>query len=198
METEWKPPHRSCFEIAMARARHARERALERGGGSIIDPMRSPEVSFTVTLLASLMANVTMAGPRAVARLLERLLGSSDPVPEQLLELPQDRTGDQIQTGSLSPRVKVYRSLARIIRDLRRPATRAAAEEALMARISDPITRDWVRSMIDNDQVTPLAYALALGDEEAVMKSWERDARRALEPALEHDEEPDQPQGPRR
>lgn len=197
METERKPPQRSCFEIAMARARHARERNSGRGGSSIIDPMRSPEVSFTVTLLASLMVNITMAGPRAVARLLERLLGSRGPVLEQPQELPQERTGDELRTRSLSPRVKVYRSIAGIVGDLRRPATRATAEEALMARINDPITREWAQSLIHNDEITPLAYALALGDEEAVMKSWERDAHRALLPVPEPDEEPDQPQGPR-
>lgn len=69
-------------------------------------------------------------------------------------------------------------SLRRLMRDLRRPAARQDALEALLAIVSDPETRSWIVERIDDDEVNRISIFVRPGmSEEAVFAAWAAEAR---------------------
>jgi hypothetical protein len=75
-------------------------------------------------------------------------------------------------------------ALARLLKDLSRPAARQEAADMLMARMpaGDNELRDWVQEQLDEDNVSALAQWARLGSTESdVFADWKETARRQSE-----------------
>lgn len=163
---------RTCSEIASARGRHARERA--RTGVGPLSPLRG-EVAFAVSWLTSLMTSVVLAPFQA------RPAGSRDPVSyvPTPRELGVPGPLRHRPSGRLHGRYGALPSMSRLLRDLRRPAARAAARAALMTRIGgDDVTLVWAVALLDSGDERRLALHARAGVPDAdVIAAWRSEAR---------------------
>lgn len=162
---------RTCSEIASARGRHARERA--RTGVGPISPLRG-EVAFAVSWLTSVMSSLVLVPFRG------RSTRSRDPayVPTPR-ELGVPGPLRHRSSGRLHGRYGALPSMSRLLRDLRRPAARAAARAALMARIGgDDVTLAWAVALLDGGDERRLALHARAGVPDAeVIAAWRSEAR---------------------
>lgn len=75
-------------------------------------------------------------------------------------------------------------SLAKLMSDLRRPAAREDAALVLLARIVDPVIREWVAARIAKDEINRLSIWVQPGRTEAtIMAAWRGEADAALDDA---------------
>lgn len=157
---------KTCVEVAAARGRRARARALLAGGS----PLRG-EVLYGVMALSSFMALVVMLPfrPRRHAPFRGDL--PERPIPRELgVPGPLFRP----RTGQLHGRYGARPSIERIMRDLRRPAARDAALAALLARLGgDLATGVWVQEQADADDLRRLMVSVRPGmSEVAIIEAW--------------------------
>jgi hypothetical protein len=155
----------SCVELAMSRARMARERA--RG---LPDPLKG-EIWGAVVFTSSLMSNLVMLG-------LRRLLFPGRPVVIDREEAAGvcTRRRDAESGVYISDYERGYsttyihrqepRTIKRLMKDLARPGGRAGALVELLERIPDHITRDWVRAHVEAGDLKPLLLAARPGTSE--------------------------------
>lgn len=72
-------------------------------------------------------------------------------------------------------------TLAKLMRDLRRPGARKEAAAALEARIADPVAREWVAGRIAKDEINRLSIYVRPGRlEETILAAWRDEADAAL------------------
>lgn len=150
---------RSCWEAARSRARQARRKGM------------SP---FLVAL-AFVLAFLSLSSSR-------RHLGSGDDWPITDYERGVSRPLKRQRDGAGSDRYIARPTMRRLMRDLRRPAARAHAEQALLARLPDDDLREWVSYQIGKDRISRLSvYAREGLRDGAVVDAWraELDAERA-------------------
>ena len=192
-----KREERSCWAIAMTDARRARSKARRGGGTGVPSVLGSPEVSFAVTFLASFMTSVIFA-----------LIGSRprQPDPEDGFHPNEYERGDPTPplTGS-GFRDLSSTSLPGLLKELKRLhlKSRLAAQEELMLRLPDDVTRDWVAAVIEKGELAELAGYLPGRDEAGALAAWQTAAHKALREELEaletmESEQGHEPQPPRR
>jgi hypothetical protein len=96
--------------------------------------------------------------------------------------------GTSLARPRLPPAKGRYRTrpaMSRLMVDLRRPAARRDAAEALATRVQDPVTRAWIASLIASGEINRLSIWVRPGStEETVISAWRRDAVAALEEAV--------------
>lgn len=154
---ELEPQRRSCWNAA--RIRVQRRRRPE--GGRLI---------FLALIILELLSPPVSRSRVVVA--------PADPEPAR-------RPNEYERGESFRPRNRPQRgrytsqpSLARLMRDLRRPAARWDARWTLEGMIDDVITRRWVAERLDDGEVNRLAIYVRPGlSEESVFSAWTAEAR---------------------
>lgn len=154
---EWEPKRRSCWKAA--RIRVQRRRRPEGGRliflALVILELLSPPVSRSWLFVAP-------ADPEPLRRPNEYERGESF------------RPRNRPQHGRYPSRP----SLARLMRDLRRPAARRDARRFLEGMIDDVITLRWVTERLDDGEVNRLAIYVRPGlSEESIFSAWSAEAR---------------------
>lgn len=176
---------RSCWDVRLTRARQARAAARKRKAGRLL-----VWLMFGLALLAPPQPVVSVASS-ACAR-------KRKPVAAPPLATDDGRPNRPASPyelgapGALRPRRRPELgryggrrpALARLLKDLCRPAARQEAADMLMARMpaGDNELRDWVQEQLDEDNVSALAQWARLGSTESdVFADWKETARRQAE-----------------
>lgn len=181
--TTRKRKRRSCWDVRLARARQARAAARRRNAGKLL--------ACILFVLAFLSAPVTgfSVTPAAFARTRQSVV-APPLAPERL-----DHWASPYELGApgaLRPRVRSGHgrygnrrlTLARLLKDLRRPAARREAADMLMARIptGDAELREWVQGQLDDGSMSALVVWAQPGlAEPDVLLNWKEAARQQAE-----------------
>ncbi|MGO4571029.1 hypothetical protein [Microvirga sp. 2TAF3] len=180
-----------CGELARARGHIA----VRRSGGGVGSPLRG-EVLFAVCFLSSLMSSLVMAGLRSLfpSRFPFRL---TDEEVSMIRFLCGDREEAYIteyeRGGPPGPwerhgvgRYSVSPPIGRLMKDLARPAARDDALDVLLARLDDPVTRDWVMSCVQAGHLHRLRlHVRPRAKEEVVFGAWRTEAEAEAEAEAE-------------
>lgn len=149
---------RSCWEIACWHARQARRQGM------------NPVLVALVFLAALLSIMPPLSFPTTAPQRRRSCSGEDWPVTDYERGYP----GPELKRkGHKGDRYGARPSMRRLMRDLRRPASRADAEQALLGRLSDADLRIWVSERIANDQINRLSIFVRPGSpDEAVIAGW--------------------------
>lgn len=167
---KWK----RCWDVRLARARQARRRARKRRAGWLL--------MWIVFVLAFLSPTVVLAS-REVRQ--QGVAASGTLRHESIPSSPSGLPGmgaPLVHRPRKSGRYDNSRpSLARLLRDLRRPAARQAAADMLLARLptGEARLREWVAEQLDDGSLSALALWTrpGMGDDE-IIATWKGAARR--------------------
>lgn len=180
-----KRKRRGCWDVRLSRARHARAAARKRNAGTLL-----AWLLFALALLSISVADFSVT-PASSTR--KRKPVAAPPI------APDDggpgRPASQYELGApgtLRPRRRLELgrygnrrpALARLLKDLRRPAARRDAADMLMARIpvGDAELREWVQEQLDDGSVSTLALWARPGlSEPDIFAHWKEAARRQAE-----------------
>lgn len=183
--TTRKRKRRGCWRVRLARARQARAAARKANAGRLL-----AWLLFLLALLSIPVADFRATPARATVK--------RKPMPVPPL-VPDDggasRPPSPYELGappSLRPRWSPHAgryggsrpTLARLLRDLRRPAAGREAADVVMARIpaGDAELRDWVQEQLDDGSLTALMMWAQPGlTETDVFACWKEAARRQAE-----------------
>ncbi|MBO1907018.1 hypothetical protein J4G37_19160 [Microvirga sp. 3-52] len=165
----------TCGEVARARAQKARQRSRSAGRSFL-----EGEILFGVVLVSSLMAGLLMAPfPRRrqiphdevilIVRNRREEGGDDRPPNEYELGVPSPFRRRELGQGRYSSRP----SYDRLMKDLRRPASRCEALSILCQRVDDPETRAWVNRRVHEDDINRLAIHVRPGvPEYMILQAW--------------------------
>lgn len=180
---KWK--RRSCWDVRLSRARQARAAARKCNAGTLL-----PWLLFVLALLSIPVTDFSVA-PAACT-------GKRKPVAAPPIT-PDDggpgRPATPYELGAPGPLRPQSRSelgrygsrrpaLARLLKDLRRPAARRDAADLLMTRIpvGDAELHEWVQGQLDDGSVSALALWARPGlSELEIFAHWKDAARRQAE-----------------
>lgn len=180
-----KQKRRGCWDVRLSRARQARAAARKRNAGTLL-----ARLLFVLALLSISVADFSVS-PASSTR--KRKPVAAPPI------APDDggpgRPASQYELGApgtLRPRSRPERgrygsrppALARLLKDLRRPAARRDAADMLMARIpvGDAELHEWVQGQLDDGGVSALALWVRPGLSELdILAHWKVAARRQAE-----------------
>lgn len=183
--TTRKRKHRGCWPARLARARQARAAARKANAGRLLGWLL-----FVLGLLSIPVADLSAPPARTMGKRkpgAARPLVSNDdgasspPSPYELGAPPSLRPRWSSQSGRYGGSRP---TLARLVRDLRRPAAGREAGDMLMARIpvEDAELCDWVQEQLDDSSLTALVMWARPGLAETdVFASWSKAARRQAE-----------------
>ncbi len=183
--TTRKRKRRGCWRARLARARQARAAARRANTGRLL-----AWLLFLLALLSTPVADFRPAPARTMDR---RKLVAAPPLVSD--DGGASRPPSPYELGappSLRPRWSPHAgryggsrpTLARLLRDLRRPAAGQEAADVLMARIptGDAELRDWVQEQLDDGSLTALIMWAQPGIAETdVFACWKEAARRQAE-----------------
>ena len=177
-----KKKRRNCWDVRLTRARQARAAARKRKAGWLL-----VWLMFGLALLSPPQPVYSVASARRRKAVAAPPLAADDgglhpPASPHELGAP----------GALQPRRRLELgryggrrpALARLLKDLRRPAARQDAADMLMARMpaGDDELRDWVQEQLDSGSITALALWARPGFTEAdIFADWKEAARRQAE-----------------
>jgi len=170
---------RHCWDARLVRARLARQRSRQRRAGW--------PLAWLLFALAFLSPAVVVAAPNSERERTQRADGNdygggSRPVSPIESDAPHTLRPRWVpqsgRYGGSRP------SLARLLRDLRRPAARREAADTLLTRLpaGEATLRDWVAEQVNASSSTALATWVRPGmPEEDIIAAWRGAARREAE-----------------
>jgi hypothetical protein len=158
MGKETRRRERSCWQVARSRAQHTRRIGRNRFLAALV----------FVLVLMRILLSVPVPAPKR--------LRPQKPGEWPVTEYERGPAGPQRRHQPRRDRYPARPSIRRLMRDLRRPAARADAERALLARLGDADLRGWVSDHIRKDRINRLSiYAREGIPEEAVVAAWRAD-----------------------
>lgn len=171
--------NRRCWNARLSRAQLARQRARRRRAGWLL--------AWLLFALAFLSPAVVVAAPDAEREGARRAGGGDYGGVSRSVSPFQSDAPNTLRPRwvSQSGRYGGSRpSLARLLRDLRRPAARREAADMLLARLpaGEVRLRDWVAEQLSTGSVTPLATWARSGMPDGdIIAAWRGAARREAE-----------------
>jgi hypothetical protein len=166
-ERHRKARRKPCHAIAAQRARMARKQGRSRLIAILI---------FLWAILSGPFRPRLVSGPPSSHE--------TDGADWPITDYERGLGGDTFLRPRRAAGVGRYRSrpsLSRLMTDLRHPAARKDAAAALEARVADPVTLEWIRERIAQDDISRLAIWVRPGKTEGtVMAAWRGEADAAL------------------